>query len=98
VKIQVDPQTVFPRPTESFQHVSPSDSTKERLSLVSFDSPPSERNSNPVESGSCDLSEIFLSLFRRDSLVNFSFWGIGKSMSETHNESLIMLSHSVGQV
>lgn len=102
VKIEIDTQSVLSRPTESFEHVSPSYSTKEWLPLISLDCPPSERNSNPVESGCSDLCEIFLGLFenlsKRETRSASACKEQEREANKTHDPSFVMFCHSVGEI
>jgi hypothetical protein len=66
VEIKVDTNTIFASPFDGFEEVSPGCLGKEWFSGVDFDSPEGEWDTDPVEAGCGDLSEIF---FGDESIV-----------------------------
>lgn len=100
VKVEIDSESILPRPSERLQEVRPCDATEERFALVRLDRPPSEGDADPVESGGRDLSEILLGLSRDRIAVSFSrgFLLLGKPREVTHDKRLVVLGHGVREV
>jgi hypothetical protein len=62
VEVNCNPETVLPRPLEGAKDVLPARAGQERLITPDVDGPVRNRQSDPIQSGACNLREILLGL------------------------------------
>lgn len=60
MKVEVDPKSVLAGPLDSFEEVLPAHALEEGFTGIRLDGPETDGDTDPVEAGSGDLSEIFL--------------------------------------
>jgi hypothetical protein len=60
MEVEIDSKTVFTGPFDCFEEVRPANFGKEWFPRIDFDRPEGKWNTDPVQTGSSDLSEIFL--------------------------------------
>lgn len=91
MEIEVDSQTVLPRPLECLEDVLPCDLFEERLVGVLLDGPVGNGETDPVETCAGHASEIFLGLevgWVRD-------WGRERRGRVTYDEGIVVLFDGV---
>jgi hypothetical protein len=72
VQVEVDAKSIFACPFDRFEEVCPRSFGEERFASAGFDCPVSYRDTDVIETGTCDLSKILLrdkSLVMRFKLV-----------------------------
>ena len=62
MQIYRNPETVLPCPLEGAENVLPTRARQEGLAIPHVDSPPRDRQSDPIQSSTCDFCEILLCL------------------------------------
>ena len=62
MQIYRNPETILPCPLEGAENVLPTRARQEGLAIPHIDSPPRDRQSDPIESSTCDVCEIVFGL------------------------------------
>jgi len=99
VQIDRNPETILSGPLEGTENVLPARAGQEGLAIPHIDSPPRNRQSDPIQSSTCDFCEILLSL--DDGEGDEPVDGQGRRLSEraergvsgnlTYDESVIVV-------
>lgn len=59
MQIEINPQSIFPRPPKQAYNVLPAHALQERLPWENLDGPVRNRHSDPVQTCSCYLGDVF---------------------------------------
>ncbi len=68
MQIEINTDSVFATPFNGFEEIGPRRSDKEGFVVHGLDGPEADRNTDPVQSCACNLSDV---LFRLDDYISW---------------------------